>query len=126
MFNAYVIVTVIAAIANGYAAANDFSRPQWLLANMTRLGVRESRLTELGLLKAAGAVGLLVGIGVPLLGMVAAAGLALFFLCAITVHLRSRDYYSLGAPIGFLLMALASLVLELYARWPLALALAAR
>lgn len=126
MFNAYVIVTVIAAIANGYAASNDFIRPQWLLANMNRLGVRESWLTKLALLKAAGAVGLLIGIGVPLIGTAAAAGLVLFFLAAITIHLRSRDYYSLGAPIGFLLVALASLVLGLYARGPVALALVAR
>jgi len=38
MFTAYVVVTVTATIANGYAAANDFIRPKWLLANMTKIG----------------------------------------------------------------------------------------
>ena len=35
MFNAYVFVTVVAAVANIYAATNDFVRPKWLFANMT-------------------------------------------------------------------------------------------
>jgi len=38
MFVAYVIVTLLAAAANIYAATNDFMRPDWLLANMNRLG----------------------------------------------------------------------------------------
>src|SRR6266487_3142371 len=80
MFAAYIIVTVLAAAANLYAATNDFTRPQWLLANMTKVGVPESWLTPLGVLKAAGAVGLLVGIGVPWIGTAAAVGLTLFFV----------------------------------------------
>jgi hypothetical protein len=40
--------------------------------------VSESWLTTLGILKAAGAVGLLVGIRVPLIGIAAAIGLVLF------------------------------------------------
>ncbi len=115
MFTAYVVVTVIAAIANSYAAANDFIRPKWLLANMAKLGVRESWLPKLGLLKAAGALGVLVGISVPLIGVAAAVGLILFFVGAIITHLRSRDHYSLAMP-----------TLELYARGPVAFALAAR
>jgi DoxX-like family len=62
---AYVIVTVLAAAANIYAAANDFTRPAWLLTTMSKLGVPESWLPILGILKAAGALGLLIGIGVP-------------------------------------------------------------
>jgi hypothetical protein len=126
MFAAYIIVTLLAAAANIYAATNDFTRPQWLLANMTKLGVRELWLTKLGLLKAAGALGVLVGIRVPLIGVAAAVGLILFFVGAIITHLRARDYYSLGTPVGFLLLAIAALTLELYAWGPVAFALAAR
>ena len=61
MFIAYIIVTVLAAAANIYAATNDFTRPDWLLANMNKLGVRKSLLPTLGILKAAGAVGLVIG-----------------------------------------------------------------
>jgi hypothetical protein len=67
----------------------------------------------LGTLKAAGALGLLVGlIGVPLIGTAAAVGLILFFVGAIITHLRVRDY-SIGPAAAFLLLAVAALVLGL-------------
>jgi DoxX-like family len=116
MFIAYVVVTVLAAAANAFAATADFLRPRWLLANMTRVGVPQSRLFPLGALKAAGALGLLVGLGVPLLGVVAAAGLALFFVGAILTHLRAHWYsFTLTLPAAFLLLAVGSLGLRLAA-----------
>jgi DoxX-like family len=117
MFAAYIIVTVLAAAANLYAATNDFTRPQWLLANMTKVGVPESWLTPLGVLKAAGAVGLLVGIGVRWIGTAAAVGLTLFFVGALITHLRARDYsFGNGVPVVFLILAVAELLFGLYAR----------
>ena len=58
------------------------------------------------------AVGLLVSIGVPPIGVAAAIGLFLFFIAAITTHLRTRDY-SFGLAGVFLLLAGAALVLRL-------------
>jgi DoxX-like family len=117
MFAAYIIVTVLAAAANLYAATNDFTRPQWLRANMTKLSVPESWLTLLGVLKAAGAVGLLVGIGIPWIGKAAAVGLTLFFVGALITHLRARDYsFGNGIPVIFLILAVAALLFGLYAR----------
>jgi hypothetical protein len=112
MFTAYVLVTVLAAAANTFAATADFLRPQWLLANMTKVGVPRSWLFPLGALKAAGALGLLVGIGVPLLGVAAAVGLVLFFVGANITHIRAH-WYSFTYPATYLLLAGASLVLRL-------------
>jgi len=97
--------------------------PQWLLVNMTKLGVPESALPMLGALKAVGALGLLVGIGVPHIGTAAAIGLLLFFLAAIITHLYAHDR-SFGVAVGFLLLAVAALLLGLYARRPMTLSLA--
>jgi DoxX-like family len=117
MFAAYIIVTVLAAAANIYAATNDFRRPEWLVSTMNKLGVPESSLPILGVLKAAGAVGLLIGIGMPLIGIAAAAGLALFFVGAVITHLRARDYsLGRGVPVMFFLIAVAALVLGVYGR----------
>jgi hypothetical protein len=113
MHTAYVVVTVIAAGANVYAAAHDFLRPGWLLANMTRLGVPQSWLSGLGGLKAAGGFGLLIGIGLPLIGIAAAAGLVLFFVGAIVTALRARWYGHLPYPLAWLVLAVASLSLRL-------------
>ena len=45
---------------------------------------------------------MLIGIGVPAIGIAAAAGLVLFFIGAIITHLRGHDY-SFGLAIVFLL-----------------------
>ena len=119
MFAAYIIVTVVAAAANIYAATNDFIRPKWLLGNMSQLGVPESSLPILGVLKAAGALGLLIGIGVQLIGLAAAVGLTLFFTGALITHLRARDLsLGNGVPVIFLVVVLAALVLAIYGRGP--------
>jgi DoxX-like family len=114
MFPTYVIVTVLTAAANAAAAGFDFARHPQVLANMTMLGISRSWLFPLGALKAAGALGLLVGIGVPPLGVAAAVGLVLFFVGAVTTHLRAhaaaRSYAYPGA---FLLLAVGSLVARL-------------
>jgi DoxX-like family len=113
MFTAYVIVTVLAAAANTYAAINDFMRAEMVLASMDRLGVPESQLLPLGSLKAAGAAGLLVGVGVPLIGVAAAVGLVLFFVGAIVTAIRAQWYTHIPQPAIFLMLAAGSLVLGL-------------
>jgi hypothetical protein len=112
MFIAYIIVTVLAAAANIFSATLDFIRFKQVLINMQKAGVSESWITPLGILKAAGAAGLLIGIGVPLIGTAAATGLTLFFVGAIITHLRARDY-SFGLAVVFLLLVVAALVLRM-------------
>ena len=112
MFTAYIVVTVLAAAANIFSATLDFIRYKQVLINMAKAGVPESWITMLGILKAAGAIGLLVGIDVPLIGTAAAIGLILFFVGAVITHLRAHDY-SFGLAVAFLLLAVAALVLRL-------------
>jgi hypothetical protein len=115
VFTVYVAVTLLAAIANAFSATLDFVRYRQVLVNMARAGVSESWLTTLGVLKAAGALGLLVGFSVPLIGIAAAIGLVLFFVAAIITHLRARDY-TFGLAVVFLLLAVATLSIGLYVR----------
>src|SRR4029450_9311565 len=105
MFTAFIIVTLWTAAANTYAAIVDFRRPQWVLDNVTKWGGSHSWLFPLGALKAAGALGLLVGIGVPLIGIAAAVGLVLFFVGAIKVVIRAGWYSHLRWPGTYLLLA---------------------
>lgn len=114
MFAAYVVVAAVAAFLNGGSAGATLSRAPRVIALMDRIGVPQSWLTTLGLLKAAGAVGLLVGIAVPLVGQAAAVGLILFYVCAMYSHLRVRDYTFLLYFAGwFLLLAVTALTLRL-------------
>lgn len=112
MFTAYVIVAIVAAAANLAFAAMDLAHTKWVLGNMTNVAIPHSWINPLGAVKIAGAAGLLVGIGVPLLGVAAAVGLALFFVGAVITHQRAHvgGYQYPGM---FLLLAVASLVLRL-------------
>jgi hypothetical protein len=113
MFTAYLIVTVLAAAMNAYAAYVDFTGAEWVLDNMAKYGVPRSWLFLFGVLKGAGALGLLVGIGVPVIGAAAAIGLVAYFIGAIVTVVRARWYSHIGYPVAFLLPPAASLLLLL-------------
>ena len=99
MSNAYVAVTVLAIVATGAIAAADLMRAEFVLTNSANVGVPESWLTPLGLVKAAGAAGLVLGLaGVPLIGTAAALGLTLFFVGAIVTHLRATTTICCSRP----------------------------
>ena len=111
MFAAYVAVTVAAAAANTYAAAVDFAEADWVVDNMARLGVPRTWLSPLGALKAAGALGLLVGIWVPAIGVAAGVGLVLYFAGAVATVVRARWFAHYYAAV-WLALAAASLALR--------------
>ncbi|SCF09387.1 DoxX-like family protein [Micromonospora viridifaciens] len=113
MFIGYVAVAVVAAAMNVWAASLDFRRAEMAVANAGKVEVPPSWLLPLGALKVAGAIGLIVGIAVPLIGVAAAIGLVLFFVCAVFAHLRVGWYSTLPFPIAFLLFAVVALVLRL-------------
>lgn len=113
MHSAYLTVIVLAAAANLYAGISDFTRPPWLLANMTRLEVEQRWLPTLGILKILGGLGLLVGIALPQIGMAAAAGLIIYFIGAMVTVLRARWYANLPFPLTWFALAVGSFVLRL-------------
>jgi hypothetical protein len=109
---AYLIVIGLTAAITLQAAIVDFRRSEWVVSNMDKYGVPRSWLSTLGALKAAGAAGLLIGIGVPLLGIAAAAGLILFFVGAMVTVSRAHWYSHLRYPAPFLVLATGSLALR--------------
>jgi uncharacterized membrane protein len=74
--------------------------------------VSQKWMIPFGILLASGAVGLLGGFAVPALGIAAAIGLVLYFICALSAHIRVRDRKVAGA-VSFLVMAVAALVVTL-------------
>jgi hypothetical protein len=116
MRTAYVAVTVVLAIALALSATVYIARLKRVVATMHRLGVPESWPPALGALNAAGALGLLVGLGVPAIGTAAAGAVVLYFVGAILAHVRARAFAAgEGFPlaVGFLLLAVADLALRL-------------
>lgn len=112
MLTAYVVVSILAAAALTFSATADLLRYPKVLDAMAQANVPRSWLSTLAALKAAGALGLLVGLGVPVIGTAAAVGVVLFFVGAIITHVRAR-WYSFAYPSVYLGLAVASLVLGL-------------
>lgn len=112
MFTAYLIVVGATILANVVVAVADFVPLRRVVANGAAVGVPRSWLVPLGLVKLAGAVGLLLGFfDVPLVDVAAAVGLVAFFAGAVAVHVRARVLGNIVFPGTFLALALASLVL---------------
>jgi DoxX-like family len=104
----YVATTILTALANGYAASLDFVGAESVRLVADRVHVSRQWMVPLGVLLASGAVGLLAGFVVPDLGTAAAGGLVLYFVCAVSAHLRVGDR-QVGGAVCFLLLAAAAL-----------------
>jgi DoxX-like family len=109
---AYTAVTLVAATALAYAAYLNFSRDQIVLTAARRVQVSEEWIYPFGTILAAGALGLLLGLAIPWLGIAASVGVVAYFICAVAAHLRVNDRH-VGAAIAFLCMGLAALVVGL-------------
>jgi hypothetical protein len=108
MYIAYLVITLVAVLANGYAAFLNFVGAESVKLAADRVGVSQRWMVPFGVLLAAGAGGLLVGLAVPVLGAAAAAGLVLYFICALGAHVRARDH-GVGGAVTFLVLAAAAL-----------------
>jgi SNF family Na+-dependent transporter len=112
MYVTYLVISVLAALANGYAALLNFVGAESVKAVADRVQVSRGWMVPLGTSLASGAVGLLAGFAVPALGTAAAIGLFLYFVCAVTAHLRVRDH-RIGGAVFFLLLTAAALTTNL-------------
>jgi hypothetical protein len=116
VFAAYLIITVVAIVANAWAAVADLAQAGFVLANMAEVGVPRSWLPPLAVLKGAGAAGLLLGLlGAWPLGIAAATGLVLFFIGALAAHVRARVFHNIAFPGAYFALAIASAVLAVAA-----------
>ena len=112
MHIAYVVVTIVVALANGYAAVLNFADAESVRVVADEVRVSPRWMIPFGILLACGAVGLLAGFAVPVLGTAAAIGLVVYFICAVSAHIRVRDPKVAGA-VSFLVMAVGALVVGL-------------
>ena len=115
MTTAYLAVTLTAIAANGFSGIAALLHFRPILPGMAKAGVPVSWLTfPIGTLKTLGAVGLAAGLAFRPLGISAAIGLVLFFVCALYTHVRAADYGAqFGLAIGFLRLNVAALALAL-------------
>ena len=111
MHIAYLAVTSLAALMNGYAALMNFIGAEFVKVVADKVQLSQRWMVPFGILLATGAVGLVLGFGVPALGVAAAVGLIAYFVCALGAHVRVHDS-NVGGAITFLLLAVAALVTD--------------
>jgi DoxX-like family len=105
----YLVITILAALAYGYAACLNFVGAESVKVVADKVRVSQEWMIPFGILLASGAIGLLIGFAVPPLGTAAAIGLVVYFICALGAHLRVRDSQIAGA-VSFLMLAVAALI----------------
>lgn len=101
MFAAYVTVTVVAAVFTGIAAVTYLIGHEYPKAQADMKRIPRSWVPVLGVLLAAGSLGLVAGFAVPLVGTLAAAGLVLYFAGALVAHLRVGSRNLVGWAVFF-------------------------
>ena len=114
MFAVCVVVTALLAAGALASAAMKLQKKEEIVVSIRdHLGMSLTVLPKLAALEIAGAIGSLVGLAVPALGVAACSGLVLYFLGAVGAHVRAGDTKNASRPAPFLLLAGAALVLLL-------------
>jgi hypothetical protein len=112
VFATYVTVTAIASVFTGIAAVTYLIGHEYPKTQADMKRIPRSWVPVLGVLLAAGALGLLAGFAVPLLGTLAAAGLVLYFVGAFVAHMRVGSRQLVGWAV-FFTTAVAALAVNL-------------
>lgn len=103
------VATIACVVANAFIACADYLGAAFVVKNSAEVNVPVGALPWLATLKLAGAMGLLAGFVVaPWLGIAAGVGLTLFFVGAVSAHLRARVLYNIAFPGAYLVLALAA------------------
>lgn len=109
---AYVVVTILAASMVGFSAVSVLSQAKWIARFLADYGVPRAWWPWLGTAKAAGAVGLLVGLFVPVIGVMAGIGLVLYFTGAIITVVHAHWYSHIPYPLMYVIPVIGALVLR--------------
>lgn len=95
------LVTALVMIGSG---AFDFTGPRKVLDLMAQLGRHPGFERTLGIIKILGGLGLLVGLAIKPIGVLAALGLVIYFVLAVRAHSRLGHPGSESVPAAALFM----------------------
>lgn len=110
---ALIVVAAVLVVGSVASGCGKLTRQPPIVEVLTRVGVAPARIPLLGILQILGAIGVVLGIWVPVLGVVSALCLTLYYLGAVFAHLRIKDTAAGTAPATVLfLVALVATVLE--------------
>ena len=108
MSTTYTILTIVAAAMVGFSAASVFLHTKWVVEPLADYGVDRRWWPWLGAAKAAGAAGLLVGLVVPAIGIIAGVCLIGYFIGAVITILRAHSFAHIPFPLLYMVPVAAS------------------
>ncbi len=112
MSTTYTVVTIVGAAMAAFSAGSVFLHAKWVVEPLADYGVPRAWWPWLGAAKAAGAAGMMIGLFVPVIWLLAAIGLILYFTGAVITVARARWYSHLAFPLIYLAPVVASLALR--------------
>ncbi|MFG2354937.1 DoxX family protein [Streptomyces sp. NPDC048521] len=108
---ASIAVTLLAAAMAGFSGTVLLLRADWIVKALDDYAVPRAWWTWLGLAKTAGALGLVAGLFVPVVGVSAGVGLVLYFAGAAVTVARARWYAHIPFPLVYAVPVVGALVL---------------
>jgi hypothetical protein len=111
---AYLAITVVFASIVAFSGIGKLRRDRHIVRVVHEVvGVPLRYLPWLAGCELAGALGLIIGIWWPWLGVAAGSGLAIYFLGAVVSHVRVGDWKGIGPALFLLFLAVGALALRL-------------
>jgi uncharacterized membrane protein len=111
---ALIIFAALLGVMATVSAFGKLSMKDNVVEMLTHVGLNERQIRLLGTIEILGALGLLIGIWVPILGTLAAVGFIIYFVGAVISHIRVRDSLKDMAPaIVLVIISIIVTVLQL-------------
>jgi uncharacterized membrane protein YphA (DoxX/SURF4 family) len=111
---ALVIFGSLLAFAAIGSAISKLKKVPDVMAAMAKVDVKPKNVPLLAWLEIAGGLGIVVGIWVPSIGMLASVGLVLYFVGALFAHFtRGHKVADFGAALGIFVIAVVTTLLQL-------------
>jgi len=111
---ALIILAGFLALATLMSAFGKLKKIPNVMEMMAHVGVKPNQIPQLAAIEIAGALGLVVGIWIPVIGALAAIGFILYFAGAVLGHVRKGDKGKDILPALFLMVvAIATTILQL-------------
>ncbi len=103
------ILFIVLAVAFGPGGVAGLAGADVIRDSWEKVGVSDTLGTIIAVLEILAAIGLLVGLRRPVVGVAAAAGLVALMVGAVIYHIRAEDWAGLGGPVVLGLLAAATI-----------------
>src|SRR5215472_3811441 len=110
---AYLVVTIVLAAMAAFSGLGKLRRdPKVVHVINEVVGVPMKYFPHLAACEFAGALGLVLGVWLPWMGVAAGIGLVVYFVGAVISHLRAGDIKGMGPAVFMLMVAAGTLALR--------------